>query len=64
MLCGGALGAARIVGCMPTDLQLKTMNAFHRGVLKISGDRLGWRGQGMPVLELTTTGRKSASPAW
>jgi deazaflavin-dependent oxidoreductase (nitroreductase family) len=47
---------------MPTDLQLKAMNTFHRSVLKISGGRLGWRGQGMPVLELTTTGRKSGQP--
>jgi deazaflavin-dependent oxidoreductase (nitroreductase family) len=44
---------------MPSDLQLKAMNTFHRGVLKISGGRLGWRAAGMPVVELTTTGRKS-----
>ena len=47
---------------MPTDLQLKAMNAFHRGLLTISGGRLGWRAGGMPVLELTTTGRKSGQP--
>jgi deazaflavin-dependent oxidoreductase (nitroreductase family) len=47
---------------MPTDLQLKAMNSIHRGLLKISGGRLGWRGLGMPVLELTTTGRKSGQP--
>jgi deazaflavin-dependent oxidoreductase (nitroreductase family) len=44
---------------MPTDLQLKAMNAVHRCVLKITGGRLGWRVAGMPVLELTTMGRKS-----
>jgi deazaflavin-dependent oxidoreductase (nitroreductase family) len=47
---------------MPTDLQLKTMNAIHRGLLKISGGRVGWRAGGMPVVELTTTGRKSGQP--
>src|SRR5207302_8397367 len=41
---------------------LKTMNAVHRGVLKVSGGRLGWDAQNMPVLELTTTGRKSGRP--
>jgi deazaflavin-dependent oxidoreductase (nitroreductase family) len=47
---------------VPTDLTLRAMNAFHRGVLKISGGRLGWRAAGMPVLELTTTGRESGRP--
>jgi deazaflavin-dependent oxidoreductase (nitroreductase family) len=47
---------------MPNDLVFKTMNAVHRGVLKLSGGRLGWAGSGMPVLELTTTGRKSGQP--
>src|SRR5207302_5129848 len=47
---------------MPSDFVLKLMNALHRGVLKASGGRLGWEGSGMPVLELTTTGRKSGQP--
>jgi deazaflavin-dependent oxidoreductase (nitroreductase family) len=47
---------------MPTDLQMKAMNAFHRGLLRVSCGRLGWRTAGMPVLELTTTGRKSGQP--
>ena len=47
---------------MPSDFQLKTMNAIHRGVLAVSGGRLGWRAGGMPVVELTTTGRKSGQP--
>ena len=47
---------------IPSDLVLKTMNAFHRGVLKVSGGRLGWDASNMPVLELTTTGRKSGRP--
>lgn len=44
---------------MPSDLVLKTMNTIHRGMLKFSGGRLGWDAANMPVLELTTTGRKS-----
>lgn len=35
------------------------MNLIHRGVLLASGGRLGWETANMPVLELTTTGRKS-----
>jgi deazaflavin-dependent oxidoreductase (nitroreductase family) len=44
---------------MPSDFGLKMMNAVHRGALKLTGGRLGWEASGMPVLELTTTGRKS-----
>jgi deazaflavin-dependent oxidoreductase (nitroreductase family) len=44
---------------MPSDFGLKVMNAAHRAVLGVSGGRLGWRASNMPVLELTTTGRKS-----
>ncbi|HMC51887.1 MAG TPA: nitroreductase/quinone reductase family protein [Acidimicrobiales bacterium] len=44
---------------MPSDFALRTMNAFHRGMLKISGGRVGWHASSMPVLELTTIGRKS-----
>jgi deazaflavin-dependent oxidoreductase (nitroreductase family) len=47
---------------MPSDLVLKTMNTLHRGVLKLSGGRMGWNAGSMPVLELTTTGRKSGQP--
>lgn len=47
---------------MPSDLALKTMNAVHRTILKISGGRVGFRFAGMPVLELTTTGRTSGQP--
>ncbi|MDQ1486604.1 MAG: hypothetical protein QOJ62_2297 [Actinomycetota bacterium] len=44
---------------MPSDFAFKTMNAVHRGLLKISGGRKGWNVSNMPVLELTTTGRKT-----
>jgi deazaflavin-dependent oxidoreductase (nitroreductase family) len=47
---------------MPSDIALKSMNAFHHALLKVSGGRLGWQVANMPVLELTTTGRKSGQP--
>jgi len=47
---------------MPTDFQLKTMNAVHRLALKLTGGRLGQNVAGMPSLELTTIGRKSGEP--
>ncbi|HEX7537714.1 MAG TPA: nitroreductase/quinone reductase family protein [Dermatophilaceae bacterium] len=47
---------------MSSDVQFKAMNALHRIMLKVSGGRLGWTAQDMPVLELTTTGRKSGQP--
>jgi deazaflavin-dependent oxidoreductase (nitroreductase family) len=47
---------------MPTDRQLHAMNRVHHGLLKVSGGRLGWRIKGMPMLELTTIGRKSGLP--
>ncbi|MFD6389669.1 nitroreductase family deazaflavin-dependent oxidoreductase [Nocardia sp. NPDC060259] len=47
---------------MPSDLQLKIMNAGHRVLLALSGGRVGNRIFGMPSLELTTIGRKSGEP--
>jgi deazaflavin-dependent oxidoreductase (nitroreductase family) len=47
---------------VPSDLVLKTMNNVHRTILKVSGGRIGWTAGDMPVLELTTTGRKSGQP--
>lgn len=47
---------------MPSDLVLKTMNTVHRTMLKLSGGHFGWEISNMPVLELTTTGRKSGQP--
>jgi deazaflavin-dependent oxidoreductase (nitroreductase family) len=47
---------------MPNDIAFKAMNAIHRILLKVSGGRVGWTAQNMPVLELTTTGRKSGQP--
>ena len=36
--------------------------AVHRFVYRLSGGRIGTRVGGLPVLELTTTGRKSGEP--
>jgi deazaflavin-dependent oxidoreductase (nitroreductase family) len=47
---------------VPSDLTLKTMNAVHRGVMLLTFGKLGWRAGSMPVVELTTTGRKSGQP--
>ena len=38
---------------------MKTMNNVHRTLMKVSGGRIGWSASNMPVLELTTVGRKS-----
>ncbi len=47
---------------MPSDAQLKLMNALHRVVLKASFGKIGGNLLGMPAFELTTTGRKSGQP--
>ena len=44
---------------MPSDVVFKGLNAMHKGLLKLSGGRIGNSAAGMPVLELTTVGRKS-----
>ena len=47
---------------MPSDFALKAMNRVHRMVLGGTGGRFGWKASGMPVIELTTTGRRSGQP--
>lgn len=47
---------------MPSDLALKGMNLVHRAIMTVSFGKLGWNAGGMPVVELTTTGRKSGQP--
>lgn len=47
---------------MPSDLLMKSMNALHRGLLTVTFGKVGWRAGGMPVLELTTIGRRSGEP--
>ena len=44
---------------MPSDLTLRAMNAIHRTLLTVSGGRIGWVAWDMPVLELTTRGRRT-----
>jgi deazaflavin-dependent oxidoreductase (nitroreductase family) len=44
---------------MPSDFALKTMNTVHRTIIALSFGKLGRNVAGMPVIELTTTGRKS-----
>ena len=41
------------------DLMARAGNVLHRGLVNVSGGRIGGTGFGMPVVELTTTGRKS-----
>lgn len=41
------------------DTAAKIVNLFHRSLFEISGGRVGGSVAGMPVVELTTTGRKS-----
>jgi deazaflavin-dependent oxidoreductase (nitroreductase family) len=49
---------------VPSDFAFKVMNQTHRLILRATGGRLGWSlpGWGMPVVELTTMGRKSGQP--
>jgi deazaflavin-dependent oxidoreductase (nitroreductase family) len=41
------------------DMAARMVTGFHRAVFRMSNGRLGNRGFGMPVLELTTTGRRT-----
>jgi deazaflavin-dependent oxidoreductase (nitroreductase family) len=34
---------------MPSDFAFKAMNTFHRGLLRLSGGRVGWKASDMPV---------------
>jgi deazaflavin-dependent oxidoreductase (nitroreductase family) len=47
------------VTSMPSDFQLKAVNALHKALLKVTGGRIGANAGGMPALELVTIGRKS-----
>ena len=46
---------------MPSNRLFKALNGAHRGLLKISGGGLGWTAGKMPVLEITTIGRRSGN---
>ena len=47
---------------MPSDRFLRTMNRAHRTIRALTLGRSGWYAAGMPVVELTTTGRISGRP--
>lgn len=47
---------------MPSDRVFRIANKLHGALLHATGGRLGKRVSGMPILELTTTGRKSGRP--
>jgi len=47
---------------VPKDLTLKAMNAVHRAWMVVTRGHGGWRIGTMPVLEFTTTGRRSGNP--
>jgi deazaflavin-dependent oxidoreductase (nitroreductase family) len=42
-----------------TDTGFKVLNKVHRTTLRLSGGRIGRSGYGMPVVELSTVGRKT-----
>lgn len=44
------------------DVGLKNISRAHRAIVHATGGRVGGRGFGMPVVELTTVGRKSGRP--
>lgn len=47
---------------MPSDFTLKMMNLLHRTGIRLSFGRVGWSAMEMPVVELTTVGRKTGKP--
>lgn len=47
---------------MPSDFSFKALNMVHRAVLKASFGRIGSNAWNMPVVELTTIGRKTGQP--
>jgi deazaflavin-dependent oxidoreductase (nitroreductase family) len=44
------------------EVVLKLVTGLHKTIFKASNGRIAGRGAGMPVLMLTTTGRKSGEP--
>jgi deazaflavin-dependent oxidoreductase (nitroreductase family) len=44
------------------ELVLKLVTGLHKTIFTVSNGKLANRGSGMPVLMLTTTGRKSGEP--
>ena len=46
---------------MPPTILFKVVNAVHRPLFRLTKGKVGGRGLGMPVLVLTTIGRKSGN---
>lgn len=46
----------------PPDFALKAMNAGHRLLIRLTGGKIGHSAMRMPVVELTTRGRRSGEP--
>jgi deazaflavin-dependent oxidoreductase (nitroreductase family) len=44
---------------MTSDTGFRVTNRAHRLIVAISKGKLGWSAKGMPVVQLTTTGRRS-----
>jgi deazaflavin-dependent oxidoreductase (nitroreductase family) len=47
---------------VPADLVMKALNVAHRALIRVAPRRFGQEALGMPVLELTTVGRRSGRP--
>ena len=47
---------------MPSDRLFRLLNVYHRTVVKVTFGKVGWKAGGMPVVQLTTTGRRSGEP--
>ena len=45
-----------------SDATFKLANWANRSAIRCSGGRLGWRHKGTPIIEVTTTGRRSGQP--
>ncbi|MDJ0335845.1 nitroreductase family deazaflavin-dependent oxidoreductase [Salinibacterium sp. G-O1] len=46
----------------PSSGAMNAMNRIHRALIRLTRGRVGWHLSGMPMLELTTTGRTSGEP--
>jgi deazaflavin-dependent oxidoreductase (nitroreductase family) len=47
---------------MASDRLLAALNRFHSGVIRLTRGRIGWQAGRMPVLEITTIGRRTGQP--
>jgi len=50
------------MGNLVVDALFKVANVAHPALIRLSGGRVGGRVVGLPVIVLTTTGRKTAKP--